>query len=270
MPHDEIPFGPVKIISGDHSGRIGCLDDEGFNFPDYIPDGATQETMEELATPVGIVYFGEAFISRYHYRIPLRHIREITTSDLMNRRDELLQACGRYAHIRNEKFDSTATVQLDLLTELHYVEARLIDRLVKARYSNVETGARIFISHSSADKEFAAWLWSDLKAAGHDPWFDSHEILVGQSIPQRISEGLENSDFIIVVLSEDAIKSKWLEREWHAKYWKEVNDGRVIVLPALLRECAIPELLKTKKCADFRKSYHDGLEDILLAIDSCS
>jgi hypothetical protein len=44
----------------------------------------------------------------------------------------------------------------------------------------------------------------------------------------------------------------------------------VKVLPALLRDCEVPELLKTKKYADFRNNYNNGLEDVLLAIDAHS
>ena len=40
-----------------------------------------------------------------------------------------------------------------------------------------------------------------------------------------------------------------------------------MVLPLLIEDCAIPELLKTKKYADFRLNYSDGLEDVLLAVD---
>jgi hypothetical protein len=76
------------------------------------------------------------------------------------------------------------------------------------------------------------------------------------------------ADFVVVVLSEHAVHSRWVEREWHAKYWSEVEAGHIQVLPVLLRDCEIPELLKTKKYADFRENYNDGLEDVLLTIDS--
>lgn len=45
------------------------------------------------------------------------------------------------------------------------------------------------------------------------------------------------------------------------------RKNQTIVLPLLIEDCKVPELLKTKKYADFRSNYNDGLEDILYAID---
>lgn len=71
-----------------------------------------------------------------------------------------------------------------------------------------------------------------------------------------------------MVLSDNSNQSKWVEREWHTKYWAEVQSGQVKVLPILLKDCEIPELLKMKKYADFRNNHNDGLDDVLLAINS--
>jgi hypothetical protein len=50
-------------------------------------------------------------------------------------------------------------------------------------------------------------------------------IRVGESIPTKINQGIEQSDVLIVVLSEHAVASHWVEREWQAKYWREVDSG---------------------------------------------
>ncbi len=62
------------------------------------------------------------------------------------------------------------------------------------------------------------------------------------------------------------MKSRWVENEWHAKYWDEIAEGKIRVLPVLLRPCKIPTLLKTKKYADFTKNYNSGLEELLFAL----
>ena len=140
--------------------------------------------------------------------------------------------------------------------------------MIQARYSNSSSGSKVFISYSSKDKVFATWIGTDLKRAGHTPWFDEWDIRVGESIPQRITEGITESDFVIVILSEDAVASRWVEREWQTKYWDEIQKGKTHVLPILYKECPVPELLKTKKYADFRNNYNEGLEDLLVAINS--
>lgn len=110
----------------------------------------------------------------------------------------------------------------------------------------------------------------DLEANGYIPWLDEWDIKVGESIPEKISNGLQEADFVIVILSEDSVSSKWVEREWQTKYWGEIEKGQVNVLPLLLKDCKIPELLKTKKYADFRGDFNSGLSSLLEALDSLS
>ncbi|MDO6513347.1 toll/interleukin-1 receptor domain-containing protein [Neptuniibacter sp. 2_MG-2023] len=272
-------WGPVIVIKGDHKGKIGYYDDNDSLFSDeenIDPDfwdsdswrdveGVEEENLKAL--DVAIVYFGDFFIAKGYYLLPHDYIRAVTTDDLMKRREELHDLCGRFARIRDPDLDVEPEEEDSFLRELHYVDSTLVDRMIEARYSNVENGASIFISHSSEDKPFARWVATDLKASGHKPWLDEWEINVGESIPAKISLGVKEADFVIVILSENSINSNWVEREWQNKYWDEVSSGNIHVLPVLYRDCEIPELLKTKKYADFRNSYNDGLEDVLSAIN---
>lgn len=126
--------------------------------------------------------------------------------------------------------------------------------------------ARIFISHSSVDKAFVRRLFEDLQALGHSPWLDEWQIKVGDCIVSSIQDGLNSSDYIIVVLSPAAVASGWVEREWKDAYWTEVSAGRTIVLPVLLADCEVPSLIRTKRYADFRSKYELGLARLCQAI----
>lgn len=119
--------------------------------------------------------------------------------------------------------------------------------------------ARLFISHSSKDKAFVVRLASDLQQLGHEPWLDEWEIKVGECIQTKIEHGIAEADFLVIVLSNNSTDSNWVEREWKAKYWEEVGNNVISVLPVLKETCTIPLLLCTKKYADFRKTYSIGL-----------
>lgn len=266
MGTEHIPYGPVYITFGPHAGRIGNYDDNDVEFPDDINWDAIDDPESIEGKRVAIVYFGTFFLADGYFNIPDEYVREVTTADLMQRREELLDLIGRFAAAKG--FPELAPEEkINLLTELHFVDGTLVDRMIHARYSNKAQGAKIFISHSSKDKQFATWLGTDLKASGHTPWFDEWDIYVGESIPEKVSHGLSSADFMVVVLSTNSIRSKWVEREWHVKYWSEIERNQTIVLPLLIEDCDIPELLKTKKYADFRSNYNDGLEDVLFAVD---
>ncbi len=64
---------------------------------------------------------------------------------------------------------------------------------------------RAFLCHASEDKRLARRLATDLQAAGIDTFFDEWSIAPGQSIRQRIEEGLEGCTHFVVLLTESSI-----------------------------------------------------------------
>jgi hypothetical protein len=279
MDVNEINYGPVYILGGEEAGRIGYYDDDDTLFErdlnhwqkSIFSDDLAWEDYEndngevEKSLEVAIVYFGDYWLSSSYTFIPFEYIRPATTDDLLMRRESLSKQVDRSATRNGRELE--VNEELKVYKELHYVETELVGRMVDLRYGNNTNGAKVFISHSSKDKQIATWISTDLKAAGHTPWIDDSSIMVGESIPKKITQGISECDFVVVILSEHAISSNWVEREWQTKYWDEVNNNTVHILPILHEDCEIPELLKTKRYADFRNSYNNGLEDLLLAID---
>ncbi|QDY83511.1 toll/interleukin-1 receptor domain-containing protein [Paenibacillus polymyxa] len=123
------------------------------------------------------------------------------------------------------------------------------------------------ISHSSKDKTIARLIATDLAEAGHNPWLDEWRIKVGESIPRSISIALKEREYVLVILSKNSVESRWVQEEWYSKYWDEIEAGMVKVVPILIEDCQIPELLKTKKYADFREEYSRALRELLLGLN---
>ena len=65
--------------------------------------------------------------------------------------------------------------------------------------------ARVFLSHSNKDSETVRRIADDLVAADIDVWLDAWEIVAGDSIVQKIQEGLEDSDLLAVALLNQAV-----------------------------------------------------------------
>ena len=127
----------------------------------------------------------------------------------------------------------------------------------------------VFISHSSKDKMFVRRLAADLQRRHIKVWLDEREILVGDSLHRRISEGIEQSDFLILVLSHASIESGWVEREVNAGLMKELEHKQVIVLPILINQLntkQVPALLRDRRYANFVRSYEEGLHDLVRSI----
>lgn len=127
--------------------------------------------------------------------------------------------------------------------------------------------ARIFISYSSKDIEFANRLASDLKELWHKPWLDEWEINIGEGITSRIKHGISEADYMIVILSPHSVKSDWVRKELKAMHRKEIKQEKSMILPVLIDDCKIPSFLKDKKYVDFRKNCSVGLVRLINAIN---
>jgi hypothetical protein len=145
----------------------------------------------------------------------------------------------------------------------------VIDQAVLAKEVRHEKdrGARIaFLSHSSLDKPFIRKLASDLKANGVQVWLDELSIKVGESIADRISQGLAESDYFLFAASKASIQSEWVRLELNTALLKDVERRKVSILPLKLDDCEVPLIIRDKKYADFSQSYKEGLVELLRAM----
>ena len=125
----------------------------------------------------------------------------------------------------------------------------------------------VFLSHSSHDKGIVETIAHGLRDAGVDVWLDSWNILAGHSITAEIQKGLEGSDYVVVMLSKQAVASGWVEKEWQSQVGLEAETRRVRIIPARLDGCTIPSLLRDKAYADFAKHYDEGFATLVRAIE---
>jgi hypothetical protein len=147
----------------------------------------------------------------------------------------------------------------------------LIDTAVEAkseRHTKTASARVAFISHSFKDKPFARQLAADLVAAGVQVWIDEQRIRVGDSIPERVAQGVAESDFYLVVISAASINSPWVQKELNQALVNEIEKRRVHVMPILLDKVERPETIREKRYADFTESYVKGLAELLASIKS--
>lgn len=124
-----------------------------------------------------------------------------------------------------------------------------------------------FISHSSKDKPFIRQLTTDLTKAGVSVWLDEQKILVGDSITEKVSQGLAESDYFLLALSEASVSSPWVQKELNSALISEIEKRKVKILPLKLSECEIPTLIKDKKYADFTGSYKSALNELIKSLN---
>ncbi len=93
----------------------------------------------------------------------------------------------------------------------------------------------IFICHASEDKQtIVKSLINTLDKESISYWYDEAEIKWGDSIPQKINEGLRTSRFVIVVLSNAFISKNWPQRELNSSLNIEASTGQKRILPLIV------------------------------------
>lgn len=90
----------------------------------------------------------------------------------------------------------------------------------------------VFISHATEDKQFVRRLAEKLRRRGLRVWFDETNIKLGDSVRQKIDEGLTASRFVVFVLSRNFFRKKWTVDELDGALAGE-QRGRKRILPIL-------------------------------------
>jgi len=127
-------------------------------------------------------------------------------------------------------------------------------------------GQTVFLCHSSVDKGWVRMVHDDLKHLGVNCWLDENKIKVGDSIVSKVSDGLTESQTLLLFLSKKSVASHWTRKEWQSFLARQLSGSAVKVLPVLLEDCAIPEIIADIKYADFREGYYEGFKQIYEAL----
>ncbi len=132
---------------------------------------------------------------------------------------------------------------------------------------------KVFVCHASEDKErFVMHFATNLRNVGIDAWLDKWEMLLGDSLVDKIfEEGLKQAQALIVVISKNSIKKKWVKEEINESFVNKVTKGTKII-PIVLDNADVPEALKStewEKIEDL-DNYDQSFNNIMDSIFSQS
>ncbi|MBE8471360.1 toll/interleukin-1 receptor domain-containing protein [Streptomyces justiciae] len=106
---------------------------------------------------------------------------------------------------------------------------------------------KIFLCHSSGDKEHVRRLRTRLLSAGFQPWLDEEDILPGQDWDREIRRAIRASDLVLVCLSRASVtKTGYVQKEIGLvlDFADHQPEGTIYVIPARLEDCEVPERLQ--------------------------
>jgi len=126
----------------------------------------------------------------------------------------------------------------------------------------------IFLSHCSVDKKIVRNLADQLLACEVDVWLDEREIETGDSIFYSINDGLENSRYVALVITNAFINSKWVSEEVQSAFERQVGSGEKVVLPLVFENVEIPQMLRNKLHLSFIDNYFHSLTKLAALVHS--
>lgn len=164
-----------------------------------------------------------------------------STSDII--KDQLIhKKYSSYSFSNVEQLKSILTENSNkffLFPELKILEEKW-GNSQKSKKSNV------FLSHSSIDKPVVEKIFLELQKEELNVWFDKYEIDYGDSISDKINEGLNNSILGLICLSKGFLRSNWAKSEMNFFIQQRINKGNAnfICLILDIEHSEIPPLLQ--------------------------
>ncbi|MEO6890923.1 MAG: toll/interleukin-1 receptor domain-containing protein [Ktedonobacteraceae bacterium] len=117
------------------------------------------------------------------------------------------------------------------------------------------------LSYATQDQACAEKLYADLQSKGVSCWFAPHDLKTGDRLRTQIYEAIQKNDKLLLILSEHAVTSDWVEREVELAFERERQSPETTVLfPIRLDEAVMHtqaawagDIRRIRVIGDFRK-----------------
>src|SRR5262249_50551306 len=110
----------------------------------------------------------------------------------------------------------------------------------------------VFLSHNSNQKPWVHVLAQRLRNANFSVSFDEDSIHFGEDISAALESGIRRSRRILLVLSKEALASRWVAFELSMSLCRDPAAATRVIIPVLLENCELPLSIARLKYVDAR------------------
>src|SRR5687768_4383422 len=121
----------------------------------------------------------------------------------------------------------------------------------------------MFFSYCRGDAKFALKLATDLKNAGINLWIDQLDIPPGVRWDAEVEKSLENSNSLLVILSDTSVTSNNVLDEVSLA----LDNNKQVFPVVITSNCKIPFRLKRLQYIDFTGDYDTAFNLLLQALN---
>lgn len=122
---------------------------------------------------------------------------------------------------------------------------------------------RVFISHSTQDREFVEReIINQLEANGIKTWYSKVDIQSSAEWERSILRGLDSCDWFLIVMSTRSAGSEWVKDELHWAIEKRPNK----IIPVMIEECNLRDFhirMARIQYVDFRNPSRESRGQLL-------
>ena len=107
---------------------------------------------------------------------------------------------------------------------------------------------KIFISYSHSDWETVEKIvdimeeYLNIKAVLHDIWLDKWKMKGGRWFQDQMMAGINESDFLVLMVSADSLESSAVAVEWKSKFSEKILKGEDTVFPFMIDSSPYDEI----------------------------
>jgi hypothetical protein len=147
--------------------------------------------------------------------------------------------------IRGEDFDNLHVHVEGSPKLIALVQSRLSEENDEMLITNTEGNPpKVFISYTSHDADLAKRVAEALQDNGIDTWWDAWCITTGDSLRQKIDEGLADCTHFLVLLTQESVTKPWVNQEMDAALVRKLNNQcRFLPVRSNLPASQLPPLL---------------------------
>ena len=126
---------------------------------------------------------------------------------------------------------------------------------------------QIFLCYAKEDEAQVREIYIRLQEEGFQPWMDKIDLLPGQRWEQEISRAIRDSDFILIILSQNSVQRRgFFQREYKLALdtLQELPEDTIHTIPVRLDDCEVPEAFRPLHWANLFEE--DGFDLIVQAL----
>ncbi len=121
-----------------------------------------------------------------------------------------------------------------------------------------------FVSYTGADRDYATWVAEVLEKHEYSVTIQAWDFVAGENFVSKINSALIECRKLIVILSENYLKSEWCKAEWTTKYAEQIAQKETLIIPIRIEAIEVTGLLAPLVYIDIVDKTEEDAESVIV------